>query len=63
MIEARYRHAVALAKGSIYSIGGNSGLTSVERYDTATKTWTSATPLPIGRYLHGINDRQTSVFI
>ena len=58
MAENRYHYAVALAAGNIYSIGGinqTAALTSVERYNTATKTWTSSTPLPIARYTHGKN--------
>ena len=60
MIEERREHAVALVEGKIYSFGGwkgTSNLASVECYNTATKTWTSASPLPNGRDSHGINDK------
>ena len=59
MMFARCRPAVAAVDGSLYVIGGTQThedfyrsqftLSSVERYDTETNTWSKCPPLPESR--------------
>lgn len=49
MSTARWVFASGVVNDKIYVFGGYNGLSSVEEYNPTTKTWTTKTPMSVGR--------------